>query len=89
MNAVYVLSIELTSTHWSTTTHVDSVYSSEKKAWERIEARYRKLIKTIFEKSIAKVWFAEFRGKSFILSYYTIYNDVVCIKYIIDKCDIC
>lgn len=85
MNNVYVLLIEHSSTHSRTDMHIDSVYSSEKKAWERIEARYKTLIETLSKHSIGEIWFAEFRGKRLIVSYHTLYNETVYVTYIIDK----
>lgn len=54
MDNVYVLLIERSSTHSSTNTYINGVYSSEKKAWEEIETRYKTLIKIIPKRSLGK-----------------------------------
>lgn len=85
MDNVYILMVVHSSTHSIPDTHIDSVYSSEKKAWEQIEVQYKTLIEALSKHSIGKIWFAEFRGKRLIVSYHTVYNETVYITYIIDK----
>jgi len=85
MYNVYILSIVHLSTYSKTDTYIDSVYYSEQKAWERIEVKYKELIKIISKTPIAEIQFAEFREKSFIVRYSLLHNEVVYVKYIIDK----
>ena len=82
MANVYILLIERSPTD----IRIDSVYSSEKKAWKQVEILYKKMIETISKiYSIDNIQFAEFRGKSLTLVYREYHDELGYIKYSINK----
>lgn len=81
---VYIVRIERSSRFYGNNICVDRAYTSEEKAWKRIEQQVNELVNTLKKINDVEIWFSEFRGKSFVLAYNTLYGAEYN-RYYIDK----